>query len=138
MSSPHPLQMLSVQETEKARDIVLAHYPDHVIEFRQVDLKEPCKKDLVSFLQIEHEGKLSQTTPRPPRLAKCHYDIIATDRSIQYHESIVDLQHGKMVEKIVVGKEFCPSLTLYEMSSYQGRDLLTLLQGRIRYFSRGL
>ena len=112
MSSPHPLQMLSVQETEKARDIVLANHPDHVIEFRQVDLKEPCKKDLVSFLQVEHEGKLSPTTPRPPRMAKCHYDIIATDKTIHYHESIIDLEHGKLVEKIVVGKEFCPSLTL--------------------------
>jgi len=112
MSSPHPLQMLSVQETEQARDVVLASHPDHVIEFRQVDLKEPSKKDLTSFLQIEHEGKLSQSTPRPPRLAKCHYDIIATDRTIQYHESIIDLEQGIMLEKIVVGKEFCPSLTL--------------------------
>jgi primary-amine oxidase len=110
--APHPLQMLSVEETERARDIVQANHPDHVIEFRQVDLKEPFKKDLVPFLQIEHDGQLSQTTSRPPRVAKCHYDIIASDRSIQYHESLVDLEQGKMVEKIVVGKEFCPSLTL--------------------------
>jgi primary-amine oxidase len=111
-AAPHPLQMLSVEETEKARDIVLASHPDHVIEFRQVDLKEPCKKDLVPFLQIEHDGQLSQNTSRPPRMAKCHYDIIAADMAIQYHESLVDLEQGKMVENSVVGKEFCPSLTL--------------------------
>lgn len=111
-SVPHPLQMLSVEETERARDIVLSGHPDHVIEFRQVDLKEPCKKDLVQFLEIEHDGKLSQTTPRPPRMAKCHYDVIAADRTIQYHESIVDFEQEKMVEKKVVGKEFSPSLTL--------------------------
>lgn len=45
-------------------------------------------------------------------MAKCHYDIIGADRAIQYHESLVDLEQGKMVENIVVGKEFCPSLTL--------------------------
>jgi primary-amine oxidase len=111
-AAPHPLQMLSVEETEKARDIVLASHPDHVIEFRQVDLKEPCKKDLVPFLQIEHDGQLSPMTSRPPRMAKCHYDIIAADMAIQYHESLVDLEQGKMVENSVVGKEFCPSLTL--------------------------
>jgi primary-amine oxidase len=110
--APHPLQMLSVQETEAARDIVLAAHPDHVIEFRQVDLKEPCKKDLVQFLQIEHDGQLSETTPRPPRVAKCHYDIIAADRTIQYHESLVDLEQGKVVNNTAVGKEFSPSLTL--------------------------
>ncbi len=109
---PHPLQMLSVQETEVARDIVLAAHPDHIIEFRQVDLKEPCKKDLVQFLQIEHDGQLSQTTPRPPRMAKCHYDIIAADRTIEYHEAVIDLGQGQMVENIAVGKEFSPSLTL--------------------------
>jgi primary-amine oxidase len=100
--APHPLQMLSVQETEAARDI----------EFRQVDLKEPCKKDLVQFLQIEHDGQLSETTSRPLRVAKCHYDIIAADRTIQYHESLVDLKEGKIVENTAVGKEFSPSLTL--------------------------
>ena len=112
MPPTHPLQMLSVSETEIARDIVLSAHPDHVIEFRQIDLKEPNKKDLLQFLQIEHDGQLSETTPRPSRMAKCHYDIIAANRTIEYHESVVDLEQKKMSEKIVVGKEFCPSLTL--------------------------
>jgi primary-amine oxidase len=112
MSPLHPLQMLSVHETEIARDIVLSAHPDHVIEFRQIDLKEPNKKDLLQFLQIEHYGQLSETTSRPPRMAKCHYDIIAADRTIEYHESIVNLEQKEMTEKIVVSKEFCPSLTL--------------------------
>jgi primary-amine oxidase len=112
MSPPHPLQMLTVEETEVARDLVLASHPDHVIEFRQVDLKEPCKKDLLPFLQLEHDGQLSETISRPPRLAKCHFDIIDADRTIQYHEAIVDLENKELVEDIQVGKDFSPSLTL--------------------------
>jgi primary-amine oxidase len=112
MSPPHPLQMLTVEETEVARNLVLASHPDHIIEFRQVDLKEPCKKDLLPFLQLEHDGQLSETTSRPPRLAKCHFDVIAADRTIQYHEAIVDLEKKELVEDIQVGKEFSPSLTL--------------------------
>ena len=110
--APHPLQMLSVQETETARDIVLATHPDHVIEFRQVDLKEPVKKDLVQYLQLEHAGQLTEKTTTPPRMAKCHYDIIAADRTIEYHEAIIDLEQKNMVENKAVGKEFSPSLTL--------------------------
>jgi primary-amine oxidase len=45
-------------------------------------------------------------------MAKCHYDIIAADRTIEYHEAIIDLEQGKMVENKAVGKEFSPSLTL--------------------------
>lgn len=104
--------MLSVAETEKARDIVLASHPGHVIEFRQIDLREPYKKDLTPFLQLEHDGQLSQTDSRPPRMAECHYDTIASDRTIQYHETVVDVGLGKIVKTTAVSKEFSPSLTL--------------------------
>lgn len=121
----HPLQMLTVEETAKARDAVLAAHPGNVIEFRQIDLREPNKKELLDFLQLEHDNKVSAMTTRPARIAKCHYDIISADRTINYNESLVDVQTGKMVENMVVGKEFSPSLTLQEFSRKEVMQKLT-------------
>lgn len=112
MGSVHPLQMLSAFETRQARDIVLASHPNDVLEFRTLALREPDKNVLMPYLELEHSGQLSQMTKRPARVAECHYDTISSDRSIQYHISLVDVELGSVIKHTAVSKEFCPSLTM--------------------------
>lgn len=109
----HPLNILSIDETNLARDVVKSLHPGVVIDFREIFLQEPPKAQLVEFLAIEHAGRLSPTTPRPARLALCQYDVIGSDRVPQFHESVIDVITQSRVEHTVVGKEHHASLTLY-------------------------
>lgn len=111
--SSHPLSQLSELETTIARDVVVNSHPDKVIFFREIYLQEPAKAELIPYLELEHSGKLSPTTPRPQRLAKCQYDVVGGDREPEYHESVVDVELKKNVNHVVVGKEHHAPLTLY-------------------------
>lgn len=108
----HPLAILSEAETNLARDVVKAAHPNTVIDFREIFLQEPPKAQLVEFLALEHAGRLSPTTARPPRLALCQYDVIGADRIPQFHESVVDVVSRSRVKHTVVGKQHHASLTL--------------------------
>lgn len=110
---PHPLSILSEQETNTARSSIIAAHPGTVIDFRQIYLHEPPKAQLRDFLALEHSGRLSPTSPRPARLALCQYDVIGPDRVPSFHESLVDVALGKRVKHHVVGKQHHASLTTY-------------------------
>lgn len=110
--APHPLDILSVDETNVARDIVLSLHQDVVLDFREIYLQESAKDELRKFLQFEHSGRLSSTSSRPARLAKCQYDIIGADKVPSYHESVVDVVQKKRVKHQVVGKEHHACLTV--------------------------
>ncbi|CAI7591723.1 unnamed protein product [Penicillium bialowiezense] len=110
----HPLTILSIDETNLARDVVKSLHPGVVIDFREIFLQEPPKAQLVEFLAIEHAGRLSPTTPKPARLALCQYDVIGSDRVPQFHESVIDVITQSRVKHTVVGKEHHASLTLSE------------------------
>ena len=111
-SAPHPLDQLSLAESDLAREIILdARGPDVAINFRSISLEEPLKRDLTYFLELEHSGKLNAQTPRPPRLAKVQYDIIRGDKLVKYTESWVDVIQGKEVQQRTVDKLHQPSLT---------------------------
>ncbi|KAG9769431.1 Copper amine oxidase 1 [Exophiala dermatitidis] len=112
--APHPLDILSVEETNKARDIVASLHPDTVLSFREIYLEEPAKKDLIDFLAAEHAGR---DAPRPPRTALVQYDVIGADRIPQYHESIIDLDKNKRVSHVEVDKSQHASLTLSEFDT---------------------
>lgn len=109
----HPLSQLSELETTTARDVILNSHPGKAIFFREIYLQEPAKAELIPYLELEHSGKLSPTSPRPQRLAKCQYDVVGGDRVPEYHESVVDVEGKKRIDHIVVGKEHQASLTLY-------------------------
>lgn len=138
MAAPHPLAPLSRAEMEKARDaIVKLHGRGSSLYFRSVYLHEPPRTDLISFLQTEHEGALTDSTPRPPRLAVVQYDVIHTaPQQIQYTQSIVDLNTLSEVERRVAGPGdeasfppyvalvYCSSIPLKrskEFTQHQGR-----------------
>lgn len=111
-SLPHPLQHLSKDETILARDIIKRSHPDTVIEFREIGLKEPDKAELLPFLELEHSGTLCSSTPRPTRLAKCHYDTIGSDRLPRYNEAIVNLDQSIRLEHRVIDQDVSPALTM--------------------------
>ncbi|KAE8349589.1 copper amine oxidase [Aspergillus coremiiformis] len=124
---PHPLAVLSEEETSIARDVVLAQHPKTIIQFREIYLSEPGKDQLREFLTLEHAGRLSPTTPRPPRLALCQYDVIGSDRLPVYQEALVDVNTRKRVEHRVIAKEHHASLTLAEFDTVVERCLASPL-----------
>lgn len=111
--SPHPLNILSLAETQKARQLVLDHHPDVVVDFREIFLQEPPKAELTAFLDLEHSGQLISSSSQPARLAKCQYDVIGSDKIPEYHESIVNVETGKRTKHEVIGKQHHAALTLY-------------------------
>ncbi|PLB35229.1 putative copper amine oxidase [Aspergillus candidus] len=111
---PHPLAILSEEETNIAREVVLAAHPSTVIDFREIYLWEPPKDQLQEFLALEHAGRLSPTTPRPPRQALCQYDVIGGDRIPSYEESVVDVGSRRRTHHEVVAKQHHAALTLNE------------------------
>lgn len=111
-SLPHPLSALSSDETNQARDVVLAAHPGSVIDFRQSYLWEPPKAEVLKFLELEHSGTLTASSPRPARCAQVFYDVIGGKSKAQYTESIVDLGLGKVVDQKVIGSEHQASLTV--------------------------
>jgi primary-amine oxidase len=97
--APHPLDILSVEETNKARDIVKSLHPDHNLFFRDTYLDEPSKESLTQYLRAEHAGE----TPSPlPRQALAQYDVLDGKGGVRSHESIVDIDSGKRISHQIV------------------------------------
>jgi primary-amine oxidase len=115
MHAPHPLAPLTVEETNHARDIVLASSPEDVVQFRMIYRQEPEKAQLVPFLDLEHAGALTSTSPRPPRLACVHYVRAhkSRDKKADEVEAIVDLGKREVVSKKVIGTMFLAGLSTY-------------------------
>ncbi|KAA8641336.1 uncharacterized protein ATNIH1004_002004 [Aspergillus tanneri] len=61
-NGPHPLAILTEEETNIARDVVVSCHPNTVIDFHEIYLLEPPKVQLSEFLALEHAGRLSPTT----------------------------------------------------------------------------
>jgi primary-amine oxidase len=107
--APHPLDILSVDETNKARDIVRGLHPEHNVFFRESYLDEPVKALLSKYLDAEHSG---QPLPDVPRQALCQYDVLDGKGGVQSQESIVDLSSGKRIAHHIVPEEHHASLSM--------------------------
>src|SRR3954452_18184499 len=91
-SHPHPLDHLSVAESDLARQVILdARGSNVAVQFRSIALDEPPKAELSKYLELEHAGKLTADTPRPARQAKVQYDVIQGNKIFEYTESVVDV-----------------------------------------------
>ena len=113
MSPPHPLSSLSIEETNTARDIILKSHSGASVYFRIIALLEPPKAELTKFLDAEHSGRLSPSTPRPARIAEVKYDAIeAGSKTPVYQEAWVDMGAKKVVNHELISTEFHASLTL--------------------------
>ncbi|KAK5102297.1 hypothetical protein LTR70_000082 [Exophiala xenobiotica] len=109
--APHPFDQLSLEETQRARDLILKLHPNTAIFFRYIFLEEAPKGEIKKYLEAEHAGK----DPEPlNRRAMVLYDVIDSDKIPVYNESVVDVTSGKRLDHKVVGKEFHASLTVPE------------------------
>ncbi|OAA64969.1 Copper amine oxidase [Cordyceps fumosorosea ARSEF 2679] len=92
---PHPLDPLTPEEISRAS--VRPHFGGQELNFRFVNLLEPPKKQMVVFLDQEHQGL--PITDFPTRNA--HIQVVAKGSSgeNQLFELIVDLDQDKVVEK---------------------------------------
>lgn len=101
-SLPHPLDQLSIAESEKARQIVIStRGRDTALQFRSIHLEEPLKHELFPFLEAENAGKLTVSTFRPARVARIQYDVIKADKTHEYTESLVDINSGRENVRVV-------------------------------------
>lgn len=112
MSFIHPLDQLQAQEVSIARETIIQSAPQSIIKFRSIFLLEPTKADLAPFLLAEHNGTLSVSTPRPPRLAQVYYDIVRADKSHNYFESVVDVNARSEISRQGYDASYQPSLSL--------------------------
>lgn len=107
--APHPLDILSVEEVNNARDIVKSLHPGHRIFFRETYLDEPSKAKLTKYLEAEHAGQ----TPSPlPRQALSQYDVFDGKGGVQSHESIIDITSGKRIHHEIVPEEYHAPLSV--------------------------
>ena len=110
-TSRHPLAQLTAQEFAKARDIVVqAHKGSEPLYFRATQLEEPPREDLIPFLEAEHDGSLSEITPRPPRCARVEYDLLK-DKKHDHAHAVVDLDAEKVVSTSTKEGEAYPFFT---------------------------
>lgn len=116
---PHPFKTLNVDETRIARDVILSQHSNVVVDFREIFLQEPEKQLMKQYLELEHSSQpgRSPQSKQPPRLAKCQYDVIGSDKIPEYHEAVVDIESRKRVKHEVIGKEHHASLTLWEFET---------------------
>ncbi|KAL1993939.1 hypothetical protein VTN49DRAFT_2608 [Thermomyces lanuginosus] len=116
---PHPLKPLSIEETLTARNVIRNAYPEKVkIFFRSIYAQEPPKDELVTFLELEHSGRLTDSTPRPARLAKCQYDVIDSEKVPVFHDDVVNVETKEIVHSEEVGGEFHAALTIDEFGIF--------------------
>jgi primary-amine oxidase len=101
----HPLRGLSVQETERAKETLLAEHKGELIIVREIWLQEPPKQQLRKFLDLEHSGNLTATCPRPARCAAAQYDVVGSDKIPYFHEAVVDIDKKAVVKHEVISKE---------------------------------
>src|SRR5690606_14202113 len=102
-----------VNEVNLARAVIKSARHPHPIVVRNIVLEEPPKKKLLPYLDAENEGASLRelSSLRPPRLARCVYDVIipGCEKETFFYDSVVDPDHGGELEKNVV-KGFQPPL----------------------------
>lgn len=130
---PHPLDQLSTNEIDIARDIALqARLPASVV-FRNIALEEPSKKDLLPYLAAERNGKLNGGTLRPPRLARVLYDIVTSEPAWEFCDSVVNVETREEVSFDVVEHYYHAPLSgfVYILSfGFSCRNSNTSVKGR--------
>ena len=98
----HPFDPLSLEEVEVARQVILDANDGSLIDFREIYLLEPAKDLMKQFLETEHAGKLDDSTPRPPRLAKVQFDVVGPNKKFEFHQSSVDVQKKEQVSHQII------------------------------------
>ncbi|PPJ60912.1 hypothetical protein CBER1_06225 [Cercospora berteroae] len=104
--APHPLQQLSFTEAQLAKDLLLAsHGKNEVLLVREIFLHEPKKVELQQYLELEHSGQLTSTSPRPAREAFVQYDVLGSDKQPYHNEAVINLDTQTRTSHEVIGKD---------------------------------
>jgi primary-amine oxidase len=109
---PHPLKELTEADILIAREVIISHVgSSDAIFFRTIHLNEPLKNDLLPFLQAEHDGTLSEETPRPARIAFVEYDKVQPGK-VEFTQAKVDVQSKKLLTNDVMKPTAQPAFTV--------------------------
>lgn len=108
----HPFDPLSLDEIDIARQVILDYHDGRLIDFREIYLREPPKEKVKRFLELEHSGRLEESAPRPPRLAKVQFDVIGPNKSFEFHESTVDIGKKEQIYHEIIDTAHHASLTV--------------------------
>lgn len=133
---PHPFDSLGLDEVGAARQIILDANPQKLVDFREIYLREPAKDLMKPFLDLEHAGKLNDQTPRPPRLAKVQFDVIAPNKTYEFHEASVDLNKQQLVSDEVINDSHHANLTVSVCQCQYGHLRLRAIVSSFKHSSK--
>ncbi|KAJ5947232.1 hypothetical protein N7466_000247 [Penicillium verhagenii] len=94
---PHPFDPLTPLEIIQAANIVRGEFPGQSPNFRVITLQEPPKKEMILFLEQEHQGQ-PQTT-RPARSARVQVIISKQSSCNEMVELVVNIEKGIVSKK---------------------------------------
>lgn len=123
---PHPLEQLSTNEIDIARDVILQVRLPASVVFRNIALEEPAKAQLLPYLLAERTGELNHETERPPRLAHVLYDIVTSAPAREFCESVVNVETREEVSFDVVEQQYHAPLSgfVFILPSYYYIEIL--------------
>jgi primary-amine oxidase len=93
----HPFDPLSPDEISRAAATVRPHFGLQEPNFRAITLQEPPKKEMISFLESEHEGRTADHVPM--RCARVEVVIKLSEEQNGLFELSVDLENNKIIAK---------------------------------------
>lgn len=96
------------------KDVILAEYKNELVIVREIWLQEPPKQVLKKYLELEHSGSLTASSPRPARCAAAQYDVVGSDKIPCFHEAVVDVEKRNFVKHEIISKEQHAPLKLAE------------------------
>lgn len=89
----HPFDSAKHHEIKAAAKLVKDAYPaDANVHFVQIDRMEPPKKDMIKYLDAEHEGL---PLPEIPRVMFCYYWC----QGSTFHKALVNVTMGHIITK---------------------------------------
>ncbi|KAJ3499515.1 hypothetical protein NLG97_g268 [Lecanicillium saksenae] len=94
---PHPFDPLTPEEISRASKVARPHFGGQQPNFRVVTLLEPSKKQMIQYLENEHQNKPIEETP--VRYARIEVVVQGNRGENQLFELIVDLDSDKVVQK---------------------------------------
>jgi primary-amine oxidase len=93
----HPFDALSPDEISRTAAIVRPHFGSQEPNFRVITLQEPPKKEMIPFLESEHEGRTADHAPM--RCARVEVVIKLSEEQNGLFELSVDLDNNKIIAK---------------------------------------
>lgn len=94
----HPLDPITATEVQVVASLIRKKFKDVKLRFQQIDLQEPRKEEMITFLEAERRGELPESTPS--RIARCYIWLYTEKQEspVDFHKMLVDITFGKIVD----------------------------------------